>query len=471
MNPSFASQPFALAARSVLSTSLKRYARSNGLWLLLLGGLLGARFWLPRSDGTSIIIAIDNHLPELTSPMIGLSLGTVFSTLLLPICFFYLRSNVTRRQPWQIADISPASRVAVSLARFCADSTVLFLLLSVMALAGWLMACLVLPAAQVHLWQIALALGLTSVPAMLGVAACNRLAQAFPLTRGAWGDLFFFVFWVLSLVAPLSASFPFHTYCANLRDFGGCILPLSFFSKSLHNLSIGLGMPVLPGRTPVNVFAFLLTAPYLAARFTVAAAAIAVATSAGMLYRPQTAPSHSRKPHRWACWLQSRPAPAARLPLVPASAVGFPFANLIRSELRLILRSRTNLLCAALIALLGLVADFRHITSPLLFLLLLFGLSAQAAREETKGMLALTRAAPFSPWHRRSAFVLAGLVASLFISTPALLVHQSLRNLELAAFIGFGAALFTVALTAVSRSAFAARLLLLLVWYGYISVY
>jgi hypothetical protein len=50
MNHILAPRSFTLATRSVLVTSLTRYARSKGLWLLLLGGLAGARFWLPRDD-------------------------------------------------------------------------------------------------------------------------------------------------------------------------------------------------------------------------------------------------------------------------------------------------------------------------------------------------------------------------------------------------------------------------------------
>ena len=43
-----------------------------------------------------------------------LTLGIVISTLLLPIAFVYLRSNATRRQPWQVEETTAASRVARS---------------------------------------------------------------------------------------------------------------------------------------------------------------------------------------------------------------------------------------------------------------------------------------------------------------------------------------------------------------------
>lgn len=78
-------------ARSSLSTSLVRYSRSWGLWLLLLIAPVGARFWVPREDGTAIVISINEQLPVMTSAVLGVCLGVVVSTLLLPAAYLYLR--------------------------------------------------------------------------------------------------------------------------------------------------------------------------------------------------------------------------------------------------------------------------------------------------------------------------------------------------------------------------------------------
>ncbi|MGL4542737.1 MAG: hypothetical protein ACRCUI_09530, partial [Polymorphobacter sp.] len=119
-----------LVARSSLTVSLKRYARSWGLWLLLIAGPVGARFFVSRDDGSAIDIAIGDHYPVLTSAMLGISLGVVLTTLLMPLAFIYLRANTNRRQPWQIEEVSPASRIAILLGRFGADIAVLFTVLA-----------------------------------------------------------------------------------------------------------------------------------------------------------------------------------------------------------------------------------------------------------------------------------------------------------------------------------------------------
>lgn len=83
------------AARQACATDLRRYARSRGLWLLLLVVPVGARFLV---QGSAIHITLGGHLPVMTSATIGITLGIVVSTMLLPVGFIYLRSNVTRRQ-------------------------------------------------------------------------------------------------------------------------------------------------------------------------------------------------------------------------------------------------------------------------------------------------------------------------------------------------------------------------------------
>ena len=74
-------------AKSTLTTSLLRYTRSWGLWVVLLIGPIGARFMIARDDGVGLQVAIGDHLPVLTSATLGVSLGVIVSTLLLPVGF------------------------------------------------------------------------------------------------------------------------------------------------------------------------------------------------------------------------------------------------------------------------------------------------------------------------------------------------------------------------------------------------
>ena len=97
-----------------------------GLWLLIIAAPIAARYMIPMGPGAEgVRITVGSHLPEMTSGFLGVSLGIVVSTLVLPIAWLYLRSNTTRRQPWQVEEVTAASRVAIALGRFAADAIVL----------------------------------------------------------------------------------------------------------------------------------------------------------------------------------------------------------------------------------------------------------------------------------------------------------------------------------------------------------
>ncbi|MFY8140155.1 MAG: hypothetical protein ACOVMO_05495, partial [Caulobacter sp.] len=116
--------------RSSMTTSLARYGRSTGLWILLLVVPVGARFMIAARGADFTLIALDNRIPWLTSPVLGVTLGVIIATLLLPVAFIYLRANVTRRQPWQVEEVSPAGRISIAYGRWLADVAVLAIVLA-----------------------------------------------------------------------------------------------------------------------------------------------------------------------------------------------------------------------------------------------------------------------------------------------------------------------------------------------------
>jgi len=100
---------------------------------------------------------------------------------------------------------------------------------------------------------------------------------------------------------------------------------------------------------------------------------------------------------------------------------------------------------------------------------LIFGLAAHAGRSETIGLAKLTSTALIAPMARRTAFVCAGLGWALLLALPAALVHLSIRPLLLNVAAGGLASIVAISLAVASRSAFAPRLVLLMLWYGYLS--
>ena len=457
-------------ARSSLTTSLARYSRSWGLWLLLLVAPVGARFWIPDENARTVVISVNDHAPVMTSAMLGVTLGIVITTLLLPVAFIYLRSNATRRQPWQVEEATAGSRVAIALGRFAADCTVLGAVLAAMTLAGWFIAWLVTPLASINLAQIMLGLWLIAAPSLMGVAAIRILFDSFPATRGPLGEVLYFVIWMASIITPLAGAERNVSFAGNMTDFAGFVRPLTYDLPPgrENNFTIGAGKTSAPGRVDLDVMSGLLSEGYVASRFAWAALAVLVAALAGLAYRPHRPRKERRRTGPLARLLAPGAPPAAPSDAPPAGPAGLPLLGLVWAEARLIAEGRLWLLLAALVAAAGILVDYRLVASPAALLLLIFGLTAHAGRSEQPGLLALTRTAPYSPTLRRAAFVAAGLGWSLLLALPAAAVH-GLQPLILALATGAAASLAAILLGAWTRSAFAPRLVLLIAWYLYLS--
>lgn len=455
-------------ARSALSTSLARYSRSWGLWLLLLVAPVGARFMIARDDGSGIQIAIGRHLPVMTSATLGVSLGIVVSTLLLPIGWMYLRANTTRRQPWQVEEVAPASRIAVALGRFAADAAVLLAMLAALTAAGWLLGVWIVDGAYQPA-TIALTLWLVAAPALLGLAALRILFDAVPALRGGLGDLGFLILWIASISVPAAVADRPSSLAVNMYDYAGLVRPLVGAAPSADkDFAIG-SSDILPGRVPLDVMRGIESEGYIASRLVWAGIAVAVAGGAGLVYRPHTAPRRRRGAGRLARLLAAGPPRAADRSAPAARPATSPLAGLIASEFRLILPGRVYLALAGIAAATGLAGDDRHIGSAAALLVLIFGLTAHAGRSEAKGLLALTRVTATPPMLRRAAFVAAGTGWAILLALPAALIGLGPQPLLLGAATGAVAALTATLLAAFSGSGFAPRLVLLIAWYVYLS--
>ena len=243
-------------AQSSLTTSLLRYRRSIGLWLLLLVAPVGARFMISGEDGKGIVIAIGDHLPVLDSPTLGVWLGIVVSTLLLPAGYIYLRANVTRRQPWQVEEVTPASRVAIVAGRFAADVAILFAVLTALTFAGWFLGALMV-VGPLDLGKLTLALWLVAAPALIGLAALRIVFDCVPKLRGGLGDLAFFILWMTSIAIPAAVDGQKSSLRTNLYDFAGFVRPLTQGAPGgSSDFGIG-GVEVKPGRVALDVMAGL----------------------------------------------------------------------------------------------------------------------------------------------------------------------------------------------------------------------
>lgn len=455
-------------ARSSMTNSLTRYSRSWGLWFLLLVGPIGARFMIARDDGSGMQVAIGGHLPVMTSATLGVCLGIIVATLLLPIAFLYLRSNVTRRNPWQIDEVSGASRAAIMLGRFAADALVLLGALTTLTMAGWVLGWQIVTGPYQPHW-IALPLWLVAAPALIGLAALRQAFDARPWGRRGLGELLFFILWMASLIIPITMDGKPSSFTANMVDYPGFVRPLVAGSPGTGNdFSIGDG-DIKPGRVPLHTERAIFSQGYISSRLAWIAIAIALTALTSLVYAQHSPPRRRRLANLMARLLATGPPPPAIAAAPPAPLSRAPLPTLLLAEFRLIGAGKVFLILAIGAALLGLAPDFRHVGSPAGLLILVFGLTAHAGRSEARGLRHLTATTATPPALRRAALVLAGTAWTILLAVPAAIATISVDPLLLAAATGAAAAITAVILSMISGSGFAARLILLMAWYAYFS--
>lgn len=461
----------ALIVRSAFETSLHRYARSWGLWVLLLLSPIAARLWIGDPGGVRAAIAINDKAPIMTSAMLGVSLGIVVSTLLLPAAFIYFRASVTRRQPWQIAEVTGASRIAGAAGHFLADVAVACAALAALTLAGFVIGLVSSLPGGFHPGEIVFGLWVIALPALMMVAALRRLLDALPWTRGALGEVIAVVLWIAALAGPAASQ---HGGSGAMAvDLGGFMAPLTAtLPPGEPNISIG-GGPDTHGTIALDVSRGLMAHGYLVSRLLWVVLAITTVMVAGAVYRPHLARASRRMP-RWTRWL-TRPVPLPPLvgPVHAARSVAVPFVGVVVAEFRLIGRGRVWRSAALLVALASAVVDYRHAAGPAALLLLIFGMTAQIGRAEQPRLLALTGTMTCPPWVRRGAFVLAAIGWATAMALPAIvrgLAAGQGEPLLLAVCTAAVAAMVAMLLGTLTRGAFAPRLVLLIGWYVWLSV-
>lgn len=431
--------------------------------------LLGARFWIPRRNGFTVTIAINQHLPVLTSAIIGTSLSIVITTLLLPVWFLYLRSNTTSIQSWQIEEVSAASRLVISAGRFLGDVSILLMFLCALCLAGWISAWILLLGNQVHLGEIAVPLLLGGGPALAGVAAIRLLVDAAATTRRALGEVCFLVLWLVSLSTPFVKDdnhSKFHVY---LIDFSGCVQPLMHFAHTSPDISIGFGMPVLQGETSVDVMGAFKSSEYIVARLVWALGAVGVVMLAGVVYKQHKTSGQIASMKSAIPWLSPSVPPKPTQPITIPEYNRHPWFGVCTAQMKIMYARKVYVALGACIAIVGIFASYRYVTSSLIALVQIFIVTTWAGTAESRGLGLLTSTTVANSAMRRLVFIAGGIVSTFIISIPALFVYPSIYNLGIAVGVGVAITAVAIAVTMISRSAFAARLILLVVWYGYIS--
>lgn len=450
---------------SALRCDLLRYRRSTGLWLMIIAAPIAARLMISDEQGRGVAIAIGNQLPMLTSPVIGVWLGIVVSTLIMPIAFVYLRANTTRVQPWQVEDVTGTHPVSILMGRFLADSAILLLALIVLSASGAFLGWVMLDRGWSPI-EIIYPLWIVAAPGLIVVAAVKALFDALPVLRGALGETTFLVLWALALSVPLLQQDAPSSLLTNIIDVGGYARPL-IEGAPAGSREFAVGSLILePGRVQLDVDRGLEAPGYWLSRLFWVLAAIVMVLLAGLLYRPRQGQRKATMPLK--SLINDRPSAPTVIARPPSSkpvkSIGF---GLIRTEARLLLGSNLQVWLLSATAFAAVVPLLRETALAAALLVSIFAFSNHAGRMEAVGYRSLTRTAAIDVWHQRGAYLVAGTTIAVLVSVPASLASLSIGPAFEVGTLGGMAACIAGISALLTKSAFVGRIVLLVAWYGY----
>ena len=454
-----------------------RYLRSKSLWFVALAAPIAAHFMVPDKEASYAVLSINQMIPVLTAPVLGLELGVLTATLLTPLAYIFLRAGPTRHRPWQISDVAPHSRMIATLGRWVADTAALWILVAALTIAGFILGLFRLEADS-NAVQTIWALWLPAAPSLALIAAVRLLLDARNWTRRWLGDVMFFIIWCGLLVTGLIGSTDPQTGAMTaepFKDAFGFVAPIvGSVDVPVEFVSIGGGYNTGESMR-IDGWQGVTDGAYVMSRLFWLGLAAGLAAFAGLIWSPmKQRKSAMRKAEATNAAAQSR-IPISDIgfvapPAVQAGTLGL--AKVVRSNILLLLRSKAWFICLCLTAIAGAVLPFREMAGPAILLALIFPLTDESARWEapTTGQLLATMGA------ERGNRMLSLFIASVLVA-GAVLLPAAIRAImvgDAAAFphmaiIAFGAPAVAIMLGSLTRSAVAGRLILLIIWYVYLS--
>lgn len=412
------------AILAVARFQLAGFTRRRGLWAWLALACMLASLALPPADAGYVTVSVGPLRPLYTAETVGLVVGALGVTLLLPAHFIALRiAFPPTRHPLLLTGATPVSDTAFALGRWLADTAFL---------AGFLL-CFGLGAlfiqavrAEAPVEQPLALLGpllLVGVPSASLLAGFRGLAEARRWTRGpVVAGILMMVAWLIVLPLTTSVSRGMLGPTADPLGVGQPMHDMSSMVPGKHGTTFGIHITrSIEGSFTWDGFDWT-SGPYLAARGFWFLAGAGLAVIAGLL-----GDRFCRRAHTGRTRVTTQPPGKVAPPLGTLQGVhphhGTGLTILLLAEIRL-LRPEWKLLVAwsvgaIALALLTNGPDGMRRAVALLLLPALFALGDLGVRASGRSLLPLAVAVPTATGVRLMAGYLAGLV---LVMVPLLLL-------------------------------------------------
>ena len=453
---------------------LKRYLRSPALLLVALAVPIAAHYMVPGEGASYAVLTINEMKPIRSASVLGLELGVLAATLLTPLAYIFLRAGPTRHRPWQISDVAPHSRVMTALGRWTADTAALWILLAALTAAGLIIGIFRLEG-PMNIFKTITALWLPAAPALAVIAALRIFLDARNLTRRWLGDVIFFFAWIGFMVIGIIGAESSGTDIMIAKPFAdafGFTTPLiNSVEGPITGLTIG-GATNTDQTVNIEAWESLTSGMYLQARVFWLAVAAGIAMLAGLIWGPLKARKPKLKKGEIIHTARPSISETAFTPPRPVVSGSKNYVSVIISEIKLILKSKAWLICLVVTAIMGGVLPFRTLAGPAILLALIFPLTEASSRWQAKTTGQLLDTLGTDKTQRTALLFISAVIVAGAVLIPAIIRIFLTGELQWLSHIGlmiFAMPAFIIAAGTLTRSAVAGRLIMLIIWYIYLS--
>ena len=448
---------------------LKRHLRNKLLWCIALTTPIVAKYLVPTHNDGYTIVAVNNAYPILSSSVIGMELGVLSALLLSPLFYIYLRVSRIKISPWQIEDVSPLFRSKQTLGHWLADTSIAFLLISTLALAGVILSFFRLPLEQINPLHTFLTCLLIALPAFSFIAALRLIFSARPWLRKALGDVFFFIFWIIGI--GMGANLAATPASLSLDIFGYAAPIVMSTNQPITSFVVGSSPNAIDSIIQLEPLNAVKSSAYQVSRVMLLLYAGILAMLSGLVYATK---KHTTTKHKsYSLILFGNIIQPLHRMLVKVITLLSSFCPPLLSNLKQFVLSPSTTLLLAVLAILGAFLPFRGLVGPAIWLVAMFPLCYAISLWEKPGWIQFADTLPQS---RKNQFVWQCVSASTLMIV--LCIPAFVRCIVLGEYIFLPDFIFIclflpfiiMSLGRLTHSAAAPRLVLIIVWYFYFNL-
>jgi len=200
-----------LLVRLARGEALERMRRPA--FLVALAFMIYAAYvYLPHAGSSYLTVDIHGHRPRYNSAGVGGMLALLANTFIGLAGFYLVRGAIQRDRETGVGAVlaaTPLTRLAYLLSKLLSGFAVLASMMAMLWLAGGVLQLILGEDRRLDLVALLQPLLLFCLPAMLMVAAVAVAFDSWPLFRGGFGNVAYFILWMarwLALVSPRARS-------------------------------------------------------------------------------------------------------------------------------------------------------------------------------------------------------------------------------------------------------------------------